>query len=125
MTKSNTMVEDIARAVCFYYNISLTDLSGLSRKAHLARARGIYFYACRMLTTASTTDAAILIDRDHSTAVHHHKKMSYGMTREERNDYEEIRKSILDIPGNLQLESFNNLGRYFMIIKDKEFAYGF
>lgn len=122
MTKSNTSADDVARAVCLYYGTTMAELSSLSRRSDVVRARAMYFYTCRMHTTESTDRTASLIDRDHSTAVHHFKKYNGWMTKDEQEDYDEIVKILNELTDNKVLDSFNNLGRYFGIIKDVEFA---
>lgn len=122
MTKSNTTVEDVAKAVCLYYGTTMAELSSLSRRSDVVRARAMYFYACRMQTTESTSRTATLIDRDHSTAVHHFKKYNGWMTKDEQEDYDEIVKIPNEITDNKLLDSFSNLGRYFPILENVEFA---
>lgn len=77
-------MREVARAVIFYTGIAMTDI--LSRRKHPAfiRARHIAMFLCVDLTKRSFPEIGMFFDRDHSTVIHAHRKISYALKYPEK-----------------------------------------
>lgn len=65
--------EDILNSVCLYYGVSLDDVKSECRAAKLVKARAVFSYVCRERGIGTNVVGALL-DRNHASVIHHHKK---------------------------------------------------
>ncbi|MBQ9694013.1 MAG: chromosomal replication initiator protein DnaA [Kiritimatiellae bacterium] len=61
---------DIQKAVCSYYNISIQDINSKSREQHIAIARQVAIFLCRKLTDCSATELGHVFNRTHATVLY-------------------------------------------------------
>ena len=69
-------IYDILLKVSEKYRISVEQMKGKERYAEIVKARHIYFYLCRKLTSATYYKIAKLLNRDHSTVIHAENKIA-------------------------------------------------
>lgn len=85
-------IDKIKETVANHYNLTVSDLEGPSRKKKIAKTRHIAIYLSRELTESSfPTIGKEFGDRDHSTVMHSHNKIS-KMIDETPLFYEEIKQ---------------------------------
>jgi len=78
---------EIMNAVAAHYGLTVDDLSGNSRVAHIATARQVAMYICREQTNLSLPKIGQLFgNRDHTTVMYAAKKIADQMS-EDRNIY--------------------------------------
>lgn len=87
-------INTIEKIVCDYYNLNYSEINTKTRgKEHIAFARQLIMYLSMSWLRYSTSRAANLFKRDHTTAVHARKKVldlydSYFDTRIDINNIE-------------------------------------
>ncbi len=69
-------VESIQDFISSYFNIKKTDLLGKKRKAQFTFPRQIAMYLCRIIINESYPQIATAFNRDHTTILHAHDKIS-------------------------------------------------
>ena len=75
-----TTPAEVMNAVAAYFQISLDELTGSSRKAAIAQARQVAMYLCRQMTPLSLPAIGQQFGkRDHTTVMHACKKIEKGM----------------------------------------------
>ncbi len=90
--KEELTIEKIKETVAEEYNLKVSQLEGPSRKKKIAKTRHIAIYLSRELTDSSfPTIGKKFGDRDHSTVMHSHNKIS-KMIEETPLFYEEIKQ---------------------------------
>ncbi|MEQ8820135.1 MAG: chromosomal replication initiator protein DnaA [Sumerlaeia bacterium] len=78
-------VEDIQKAVCDYFDVSLDDLLGGRRTKKLTTPRHIALYLCRELTDLSFPDLAQRFGgRDHTTIIYGYRKIKKCIAEDEK-----------------------------------------
>ena len=60
-------------AICKIYNTTPEEAKVFNRKGDKVRVRAIYCYFARLLEF-TTVETGLVMDRDHATVIHHHKK---------------------------------------------------
>lgn len=76
-------VEDVQRAVCNYFNISVTDLLGKNRSQKFSRPRHLAQYLCRKLTDFSFPDIAQKFGgKDHTSIIYACRKVEQASQRD-------------------------------------------
>jgi chromosomal replication initiator protein len=65
-----TTLNELITVVSTYYNLNNKDLTGKSRKQHIANARFIYFYLARKHTNKTLSEIGAKVNRGHDTALH-------------------------------------------------------
>jgi chromosomal replication initiator protein len=65
-----TTLNELILVVSTYYNLNNKDLTGKSRKQHIANARQVYFYLARKHTNKTLSQIGSQVNRDHATALH-------------------------------------------------------
>ena len=76
-------IEKVQMAVCNYFNMTLTDMTGTNRARKVARPRQIAQYLSRELTDTSYPEIARKFGgRDHSSIIHAHKKIKTDMNQQ-------------------------------------------
>ncbi len=86
----------ILSAVSNYYEIPISKIKSKTRKAEVVKARQMYFYMARVLTTYSLSKIADNVYRDHATALHGIKTI-----QNELEIYKELQEDIEIIEENL------------------------
>jgi hypothetical protein len=77
-------VNDILRAVCAFYGVTLIDLNSRRRTAALVRPRHVAMYLCRTLTLCSMAEIGRAMgERDHTTVMHGAQKVAEQVRRDE------------------------------------------
>ena len=86
-------VEDIQRAVCEHFSVSLADLHGTGRKKTIVQARQVAMYLCRARLNHSYSEIAEAFGgRDHTTVMSAVKR-----TRERMEHYPEVADQVVTI----------------------------
>ena len=76
-------IEDIQKAICDFYHLSLPDLLNKRRLAKIAFPRQIAMYLCRLLTSDSLAEIGNAFGgRDHGTVIHACKAVEGAIQRE-------------------------------------------
>lgn len=97
-----TSPKEIMEAVCKFYDISLKDLIGTSRKKELVWPRQIAIYLMREeLQTSYPTIGNELGGRDHTTAMHAYNKISREIKENENEKVKQEVESIKQLVSNL------------------------
>jgi chromosomal replication initiator protein len=65
-----TTLNELISVVSTYYNLNNKDLTGKSRKQHIANARQVYFYLARKHTNKTLSQIGSQVNRDHATALY-------------------------------------------------------
>jgi chromosomal replication initiation ATPase DnaA len=65
-----TTLNELITVVSTYYNLNNKDLTGKSRKQHIANARQVYFYLARKYTKETLSEIGAKVNRGHDTALH-------------------------------------------------------
>ena len=86
----------IISGVSNHYEIPLVEIKGKSRKAKTVKARQVYFYLARFLTSYSLAKIAENVNRDHATALHGIKTVTNELLL-----YKELQEDIKIIEDNL------------------------
>ena len=83
----------VKKAVCKYFNISIDDIMGESKKKEIATARQIAMYLCS-ITVKKITSTSIgrAFERKHSTTLYAINKVSDDIKKDE-----EIKTAVNDI----------------------------
>lgn len=68
-TGNNASAEDIKKAVCDYYNLTLQQLTGPSKTAAITTPRFIAIYLCRSLLNMTFEDIGTEFNRDHTSVM--------------------------------------------------------
>ena len=76
-------IEKIQMAVCNYFSMGLSDMTGANRSRKFARPRQIASYLCRELTDCSFPEIARKFGgRDHTSIIHAHRKIQVDMAHQ-------------------------------------------
>jgi chromosomal replication initiator protein len=89
-------VEMILNAVCKHFGIKMKELKGASRAKVFSQPRQISIYLIRRYTTLGFREISQIFGKDHSTAVHAHKKIEQEIETdlEIRRSVESIREQL-------------------------------
>lgn len=89
-------VETILNAVCKHYGIKMKELKGASRAKVFALPRQIAIYLIRRYTNLGFREIGQIFGKDHSTAIHSHKKIEqeYETDLDVRRAIESIREQL-------------------------------
>ena len=85
-------IDDIIESVCGYFNVSVEEVNGKSRKRNLVVARQVSMYLAQKHTKMPASRIGKLIaGRDHSTVLHSCEKVEERM-KIDKLFYEEVTK---------------------------------
>ncbi len=89
-------VEMILNAVSKHFNIKIKDLKGVSRAKIFSLPRQIAMYLIRRYTNLGFREISVIFGKDHSTAVHAHKKIEADLESdmELKRNIETIREQL-------------------------------
>lgn len=80
---AETMIEDVLRACCKYFEITRSQITSARRTANVVYPRQIAMYLCKLHTTKSYPEIGRRIGgRDHTTVLHGHKKVEGKIKRD-------------------------------------------
>jgi len=91
------IVEEVAR----YYSLAADSLRGRSRSKEIARSRQVAMYLAREETQASLPQIGEALDRDHTTVLYGHEKISHQIEEDDnlRRDILTIRERLYNTNG--------------------------
>lgn len=91
------IVEEVAR----YYSLGADSLRGRSRSKEIARSRQVAMYLAREETQASLPQIGEALDRDHTTVLYGHEKISHQIEEDDnlRRDILTIRERLYNTNG--------------------------
>ena len=94
-------IDQVIKAVCEYYQVSIVDISGSSRKRKFAFPRQMIMYLCRTETDASLPEIGEKLgNRDHTTVLYGFEKISNLLETdpEARRDSVSIKAALYNSP---------------------------